>query len=248
MVITEKRVLAHPAQRQFIHGCLSRFTEVTKSSTNILEVGSQDINGSIRDYFPANETKTWIGLDLGKGKGVDFTIPGELVQLPNGWADIAFSTECFEHAENWTSILTNIIRICRHEGLVILTFAGNGRPTHGTIDTDQYSSPFTSNYYKNISASDLLSSIELDKYFKKYGVEINNHDGDTYFWGIRNNSVDQTEWMPISDALARARGQLASVMERNKKLEKRMKMVQNPMLLVIVASRKCLRAITRWLN
>tara|TARA_B100001989_G_scaffold209033_1_gene158048 strand:- start:2411 stop:3136 length:726 start_codon:yes stop_codon:yes gene_type:complete len=223
--------MAHQAQEEFIKNCFARFNQRILASRNILEVGSQDINGSIKDYFPNLYEKKWVGLDVGYGKGVDFTIPGELVQLPNGWADIAISSECFEHAKNWTQIFKNMIRITHFNSLIILTFAGQGRAAHGTIDSETDSSPFTNNYYKNINLINFASSCELDKYFSKYAIETNLLDGDTYFWGIRNNSYADTEIISNEESLARVRGQLGMVIEKNRIIEKEISYIRGSIFL-----------------
>lgn len=212
--------MAHASQKEFITHCIYRHALIVSNSNRILEVGSQDINGAIRDYFPEASEKQWIGLDIGSGPGVDFTIPGELIQVSNGWADISFSTECFEHTRQWKEILLNMIRATREGGLVILTFAGHGRAAHGTIDSELESSPFTGDYYKNISLSTLDSEFDLNMYFKRYAVEISFDSGDTYFWGIRNSILDSTEWMDLEECLSRARGQLDKVIEINRSLNR----------------------------
>lgn len=212
--------MAHQAQEEFIKNCFSRFHSIILNSKNILEVGSQDINGSVKDYFPNLNSKNWVGLDIGYGKNVDFVIPGEIIQLPNGWADIVISSECFEHAKNWSEILLNMIRITHSDSLIILTFAGKGRPAHGTIDSETVSSPYTENYYKNIDIIDFASAIDLNKYFLRYSLETNLLDGDTYFWGLRNESYENTEIMNFEDSLARVRGQLGMVIEKNRIIER----------------------------
>ena len=237
--------MAHPAQREFIESCLTRFAINVSASSNILEVGSQDINGSIRDYFPASENRSWIGLDVGKAKGVDFIIPGELIQLPDGWADIAFSTECFEHAKCWREIFLNMIRITHEDSLIILTFAGIGRAAHGTIDTDTGSSPYTDDYYKNISLAELASSLQLDKYFSHYSLEVNMAGGDTYFWGLRTPSYADTEWMSPEENLARARGQLGVVVAANRELERRLKVAKSPLLALYMGLARMYRVLSR---
>ena len=237
--------MAHPAQREFIESCLTRFAINVSASANILEVGSQDINGSIRDYFPASENRSWIGLDVGKGKGVDFIIPGELIQLPDGWADIAFSTECFEHAKCWREIFLNMIRITHEDSLVILTFAGIGRAAHGTVDTNTGASPYTNDYYKNISLAELASSLQLDKYFSRYSLEVNMTGGDTYFWGLRTPSCADTEWMSPEESLARARGQLGVVVAANRELERRLKVAKSPLLALCRGLARMYRVLRR---
>jgi hypothetical protein len=198
--------MSHKEQQNFIKLMLERYPHVVNSSSNILEVGSQAIWGSPRHHFPSS--KNYLGIDLGKSSGVDLVVPGELFQLPDGWADICISAECFEHAREWSAILSNMIRVTKEDGLILITCAGQGRATHGTIDTDIESSPFTTSYYKNLSPSDIENEIDLHRYFKLYGFEVDSQHCDTYFWGRRNSSCDGCETMNYQDALARARGQV----------------------------------------
>jgi len=230
--------MAHSAQQEFIKACLVRFKEIASKSINILEVGSQDINGGIRGFFPGASSKDWLGLDVGRGEGVDFCIPGELIQLPVGWADISFSSECFEHARNWKEVFLNMIRCTRAGGLVVLTFAGLGRAAHGTVDTEEASSPYTSDYYKNITVEALLSELEIPRYFTHFAFEVNSDSCDTYFWGIRNQSVDGSEWLSAEESLARARGQLGLVMTANRDLERQVLISNSPVLFIYNKLRK----------
>lgn len=210
--------MAHPAQQEFLRSCFVRFGALIANAENVLEVGSQDLNGSIRDFFPDSSSKNWLGIDIGPGKGVDLVVPGELLQLPSAWADASLSSECFEHAKNWSEIFLNMIRSTRSGGLVILTFAGPGRPAHGTLDSDPYSSPFTSEYYKNISPSELLDSVKVEQYFTRFSFEVNQETCDTFFWGMRSSSIDGLEWLTPEENLARARGQLGKLVVLNRRL------------------------------
>ncbi len=210
--------MAHQEQKDFFHYLIRRFKSFVQQDMNILEVGSQDINGSVREYFPSNSN--WLGIDIGPGKGVDLVIPGELIQLPDGWSDISISTECFEHTENWSNILLNMIRITKPDGLVIVTCAGIGRPTHGTIDTNIGSSPYTTNYYKNLGIVELNKAIDFNYYFKSYSFEVDATHGDTFFWGIRNSEINNSDVLDLTDALARARGQLSTQIDQNLQLRR----------------------------
>ncbi|MGF1569124.1 MAG: glycosyltransferase [Nodosilinea sp.] len=177
--------MAHPEQQRFFKDIGQRFPEYFQANQQVLEVGSQNINGTVRDFFPENTT--YLGIDIGPGKDVDLVIPGELIQLPPAWADVAISTECFEHASTWPQILENMIRITKPSGLVLLTFAGFGRPTHGTLDSDLSLSPFTGTYYKNLIPDDIYEAIRIGEYFSSHAFEVNSEAHDTYFWGIRNS-------------------------------------------------------------
>jgi len=200
--------MAHQQQEHFIASALIAHQKNVDKAQHILEIGSQDISGSVRKFFGLSQS--YIGVDLGMASGVDLVVPGELLQLSTGWADICISTECFEHASGWKEILLNMIRITKEDGLVLITCAGFGRPTHGTIDTNTYSSPFTTSYYKNLIPEEIDSAVNSGKFFKKYGFEVDCEARDTYFWGIRNSCVE-AETMSTEEALARARGQISMI-------------------------------------
>ena len=216
--------MAHPEQQKLFQQLTVLFPEHFVGNANVLEIGSQDINGTVRDYFEPDAN--YLGLDLGMAKGVDWTIPGELVELPDQWASVCISTECFEHAATWEQILLNMIRITREDGLLILSIAGNGRATHGTIDSDVESSPFTTSYYKNLGPDDISQKIKLGHYFKRHSFEVNSEVGDTYFWGIRSaspvNSLAEG-WQAPLDRLARAQGQLSQAVNRHNEIKKQLK-------------------------
>jgi len=207
--------MAHEQQLEFFKELAIRFSGCFDKASRVLEVGSQNINGSIRNKFP-NATE-YLGIDLGMAADVDWVIPGELIELPNGWAEVAISAECFEHCKRWGDVLTNMIRITRPGGLIIITCAGIGRATHGTVDSDAYSSPFTTDYYRNLGANDIASRIQLGSYFVSHGFEINSRSNDLYFWGIRSESLineDDEYWEDPMSRLARAQGQLAQAAAR----------------------------------
>lgn len=204
--------MAHPQQQTFIKKISILFEKEILSSNRILEIGSQNINGSVREFF--KHASEYVGVDIGCGKDVDLVIPGELLELPNSWADICISTECFEHAKNWVDIFKNMIRITKPSGLVILTFAGYLRPAHGTIDSDLESSPFTTNYYSNLGPDSLIEQIKLGYLFSEHGFMVNSENWDTYFFGVRSNAMlsEPSNWNAIEQRLCRAHGQLGQVM------------------------------------
>lgn len=213
--------MAHPEQQAFLTTMKQLFPGCFTSSCHVLEVGSQDINGTIRSLF--GEGVEYLGLDLGLAQGVDWTIPGELIELPDGWADTCISTECFEHAHSWDKILLNMIRITKPQGLLIVTVAGDERATHGTIDSDEASSPFTSSYYQNLGSDDIGSKIRLGHYFDRHGFEINSNSKDTYFWGVRSSHSivpEDSYWEAPMHRLARAQGQLAQAAARHNAIQK----------------------------
>jgi SAM-dependent methyltransferase len=208
--------MAHKEQREFFEELNLRFSRLFSSANRVFEVGSQNINGTVRDFFP--NAREYLGIDLGMAPDVDWVIPGELAELSDGWADIVISTECFEHCDNWHLVFLNMARILASGGLFVFTSAGTGRAAHGTIDSDEYSSPFTTSYYKNLDVDQVAEKIKLGCYFDSHGFEVNSKSGDLYFWGIRSGlAFDEIEshWSSPLDRLARAQGQLAQAASRH---------------------------------
>mgnify|MGYP002630365944 CR=1 FL=1 len=207
--------MAHKEQLDFFQGLGIRFSEHFDKASKILEVGSQNINGSVRQFFP-NATE-YLGIDLGMAPDVDWVIPGELVELPSGWAEVVISTECFEHCKAWEKVFINMMRIVAPSGLVIITCASPGRPTHGTTDSNEHDSPFTTSYYRNIGVDDIAEKIRIGVYFTSHGFEVNSSSHDLYFWGIRSEADIQAAdeyWEDPISRLARAQGQLAQAAAR----------------------------------
>lgn len=205
--------MAHSQQSDFVRRICNRFSDL-QAGAKILEIGSQDINGSVRDCFSG--FSEYVGIDLNDARAVDLVVPGELLELPSSWATIIVSTECLEHSEGWADILQNMIRLLAPGGLLLLTFAGIGRPAHGTVDSESRSSPHTLDYYRNLSPYQLLDAVQWGHFFSEYSFEVNSSPGDTYFWGFRSDApwASQNGIDILEQRLSRAQGQLAQAVER----------------------------------
>ena len=214
--------MTHAAQQEFIQRTLNLFPQFQRTGT-ILEIGSQNINGTVRGLL---EAERYLGIDIAQARDVDFVCPGELIELADEWSDLVISTECLEHCREWVKLVKNAIRICKRGGLMIFTFAGLYRSCHGTTDSgDPGSSPFTTDYYGNISADLFLDSIMLTEWFDRYSFEVNTLAGDSYFWGIRSSqpcTASKNSQQILIDRLARSQGQLGQALSRlaaaNKKI------------------------------
>jgi len=149
----------------------------------VLEIGSADLNGSIRKFFYGCE---YIGLDLGEYAGVDIVCPGEKYDAPDESFDVIASTECFEHTSAWADIFANMYRMCKKGGLIFFTCASHGRQEHGTLRTSPQASPFTlHNYYRNMYESDFRDLFDINNMFVAHRFEYNPRPCDLYFWGIK---------------------------------------------------------------
>ena len=143
--------MAHGEQRVFFETVRKHFPEYFVD-TRVLEVGSLNINGTLRDFF---STDTYIGCDVGEGPCVDIVCGGQELTYPDDEFDVTVSAECFEHNPYWIETFANMLRMTRPGGLIVFSCAGMGRPEHGTARTDVGSSPLTAglgwDYYRNLS-------------------------------------------------------------------------------------------------
>ena len=178
--------MAHGAQMMFIMQTMGKHPAAFLEN-KVLEVGSLNINGSVRGFF--FNPQLYIGCDVGKGPGVDVVCPGEDLTYDEGSFDTVISTEMMEHNPNWVKTLHNMHRMLRKNGLMVTTCAGPGRPEHGTTRSDVGSSPLTVakgwDYYGNVSTEDIEEQLDLPEMFTEWHLEYNEHSCDTYFWGIK---------------------------------------------------------------
>lgn len=95
------------------------------AKVRVVEIGSQDVNGSLRSSAPAEFE--YIGVDFVEGKGVD-VILDDPYSLPfeSESVDIVLSSSCFEHSEMFWLTYLEIMRILKPRGLFYLNVPSNG--------------------------------------------------------------------------------------------------------------------------
>ena len=174
----------HGQMEDFVARCRSQFPGAFVG-VSVLEIGSYDINGSVRKFF-ATPTE-YVGVDLIPGPGVDLIAAGHTVDLGRQF-DVVISTECFEHNPFWQETFVNMAGHARAGGLIIMTCASTGRAEHGTSRSNPADSPGTIQqgweYYKNLTEADFAAVMEL-KLFSTHAFEFSSSNGDLYFWGIK---------------------------------------------------------------
>jgi SAM-dependent methyltransferase len=175
--------MSHPQQRNYVQSVKNRCKDHFHDKT-VLEVGSLNINGTIRDFFTECD---YTGIDVGPGKGVDIVIGGHQYDAPTASFDVVASCECFEHNPYWAETFTNMIRLCKPGGLIFFTCATTGRKEHGTRAHYPDTSPLTLhwNYYRNLTEADFREICNIDEYFSQYRFDVDNTAHDLYFFGIR---------------------------------------------------------------
>jgi SAM-dependent methyltransferase len=97
-------------------------------SGRVLEVGSLNVNGTVRDVLPIT-----IGVDFREGKGVD--VVADVCDLEKLYGpesfDCVVSCDALEHMEHWDESLRNMWAVLKKDGIFLLTIAHPKKAEHG---------------------------------------------------------------------------------------------------------------------
>jgi len=98
----------------------------------VIEVGSMNVNGSLRETIEAHGPAKYIGVDLGEGPGVDEVCPAEALVARFGEEsfDLVVCTEMLEHVREWRVVVTNLKRLVASGGVLLVTTRSRGFPYH----------------------------------------------------------------------------------------------------------------------
>ena len=169
------------------------------NGVQICEIGSCDVNGGIRSIF--SRFKSYVGVDVVPGPGVDEVCKGHLYPALNSSFDLVLSSECLEHDPYWRLTVENMIRLVRPGGIIAISCASTGRVEHGTKRTRASDSPGShtlGDHYKNIDPSDFLGVIKDSAAFSTTVFDYNKYSCDIYFAGLKAgcNQTDETLSLP----------------------------------------------------
>lgn len=98
----------------------------------ILEVGSLDLNGSLRGYIESFKPASYLGVDLVPGPNVNYLCPVELIveALGKEVFELVICTEMLEHVKDWRLAVTNLKTVCTIGGKILITTRSKGFPKH----------------------------------------------------------------------------------------------------------------------
>lgn len=111
----------------FVNKYLSQYAD---KALKILDVGSQDVNGSYKAAF-ANNNWQYIGCDMVPGKNVDIILKTayDWREIESGSLDVVITGQTFEHIEYpWVTIF-EIARVLKPEGVCCIIAPSCG-PMH----------------------------------------------------------------------------------------------------------------------
>ena len=98
----------------------------------VIEVGSRDVNGSVRGIIEPI-AKSYLGLDIEMGPGVDRILDVMYLTAVMGreCCDLMVCTEVIEHVVNWIEPLCQMILATKVGGLILIATRSYGMPYHG---------------------------------------------------------------------------------------------------------------------
>jgi SAM-dependent methyltransferase len=107
---------------------------VTGLRPRVLEVGSANVNGSVRLLIEKTlQPISYVGLDIAAAPGVDVVCPVENYPGTDQY-DLVVSCEMLEHAADWVSAFRAMARLLKPGGTLLLTCRGPGFPRHNPPD------------------------------------------------------------------------------------------------------------------
>ena len=120
-----------------MHGSVNSFIQkhLRKADVfnqTVLEVGSRNINGSVRDIILPFQPEQYIGTDMEAGDGVDVVLNAlDLVTMYGEESfDIVVCAEMLEHCEHWKGAIANMKSVLKPGGMILLTTRSPGYPLH----------------------------------------------------------------------------------------------------------------------
>ena len=142
----------------------------------MVELGSRDFNGTVRDLFPS--APTYLGVDLAPGAGVDVVADAADWRPPPGQPapELVVCCEVLEHTRAASAIVRNAHTLLAPGGRFVVTAASTGRPPHSALDGGPLRA---GEYYRNVNRRDLAGWL-VGAGFAVEALEFHPDRGDVY--------------------------------------------------------------------
>jgi hypothetical protein len=162
----------HVEAYQFVRRVLSAQAEGFRG--HVVEVGSRDINGSVRPLFRG--AASYVGVDLTYGPGVD-VVADAMTFTPEVAPDIVVCCEVLEHDPTPAALVDRMQHWVSGAGLLIVTCATEPRAPHSSVDGAALRD---GEYYGNVEWQVVRDVLRGSVVCKEVHPQ-----GDLYFWQRR---------------------------------------------------------------
>ena len=166
----------HPQALRFYADMLANLEPRT-----VVEFGSCNMNGSVRDVYP--QAESWWGIDTQPGPGVD-----ELADAATWQTDRTFGlvicAEVFEHSPDWAAIIDTAHRVLEPGGLFLASCATGNRPPHSAVDGGPLRD---GEFYANVDPDEMWAVLDKHAWTDGQLIEADGHFGgdDLYIRAVK---------------------------------------------------------------
>ena len=150
-----------------------------RSFGSVLDVGGRNVNGTVRDLFPA---AAYTALDIAPGGGVDI-VADAADWTPPSTFDAVVCCEVFEHTPRWPEILRTMAAALELGGTAIVTAASLDRTPHSAVDGGPLRD---GEYYGNVDPRDLAAAMRAAGFTGKVTV---HPRGDVYATATKTEAL-----------------------------------------------------------
>jgi len=106
-------------------GEVYQFVESLRLQGRALDVGSYDVNGSVRELFDE-----YVGLDMREGPNVTVHGNSHHLPFPDADFDVVLSLETLEHDDRFWESVAELRRVLKPGGSLVITVPNYRCPTH----------------------------------------------------------------------------------------------------------------------
>jgi SAM-dependent methyltransferase len=117
----------HYENRLFWEWCSQEYPRYFNDPSRVVEFGSFNINGSIRNYFKCSD---YIGIDWRRGPDVDIVCLAHNAPLERESFDTVVSASMLEHDPYWKRSLSVMVAVLKKDGLFALTWGSALNAAH----------------------------------------------------------------------------------------------------------------------
>ena len=183
--------------------CFSNIAPDEIAGKRVLEVGSANVNGSVRQVLKGWKPSEYIGVDVVGGDGVDriVDVTKLLDVFPHDSFDVVISTEMLEHVRDWRAAIHNIKTVAAPGALIIITTRSWGFPFHAyPHDFWRYELSDMATIFGDLQIEKLESDptdpgvfLRARKPLNIKECEISNHLLYNVMTGIRAQRIDEAD-------------------------------------------------------